>query len=316
MDRVNAFVTKYENSQPDFVKYFVDNWFNATKYRVWSRAFHQLEFSRMLTNNYIESWHKKLRTCFLGRSRNKRLDRLVYILTDDVEFYYKGEARRVITGSGPATKSQKQQRRIEMTAEAIPGHMRENMIISPTKSTMSDQDEGYDDPDFAEDGAWLVDSFTEENVMYKVEVANNVVRQCSCYSWIRYQNPCKHMHLLRLHIADFSFDCSYTGLLVSLDLCAADNNEAQQLANERDAEPISSNISTSASAISDRERILQNFSRAADISVTTRHSNEYLMSMSRYATLEESETLLSAYTAVMKAFQDLKAKYESHFFYF
>lgn len=98
------------------------------------------------------------------------------------------------------------------------------------------------------------------------------------------------MHLLRLHIADFSFDCSYTGLLVSLGLCAAGNNEAQQLANERDTETISSNISTSTSAISDRERILQNFSRAADISVTTRHSNEDLMSMSRYATLEESET--------------------------
>lgn len=152
LDRVNAFVTKYENSQPDFVKYFVDNWFNTAKYRVWSRAFHQLEFSHMLTNNYIESWHKKLKTCFLGRSRNKRLDCLVYILTDDVELYYKGEARRVITGSGPTTKSQKQQRRIEMTAEAIPGHMRENMIISPTKSTISDQDDGYDNPDFAEDG--------------------------------------------------------------------------------------------------------------------------------------------------------------------
>ncbi|KAL0075611.1 hypothetical protein F4703DRAFT_1720278, partial [Phycomyces blakesleeanus] len=89
--------------QPDFVRYFETNWCTMAKYCVWSRAFHQLEFSHMLTNNYIESWHNQLKTYFLGCSHNKRFDQLIFILTNKVEFYFKEESIRINMRSGPMT---------------------------------------------------------------------------------------------------------------------------------------------------------------------------------------------------------------------
>ncbi|KAI8379066.1 uncharacterized protein BYT42DRAFT_495541, partial [Radiomyces spectabilis] len=47
-------------------------------------------FTDMETSNYIESWHNQLKTTylqsfiFLKADRNRRLDRLVYILVNDV----------------------------------------------------------------------------------------------------------------------------------------------------------------------------------------------------------------------------------------
>ncbi|OAD80242.1 hypothetical protein PHYBLDRAFT_140246 [Phycomyces blakesleeanus NRRL 1555(-)] len=57
LDKIADFIGRYQQSQPDFVRYFETNWYTMAKYCVWSRAFHQLEFSHMLTNNYIKSWH-------------------------------------------------------------------------------------------------------------------------------------------------------------------------------------------------------------------------------------------------------------------
>ncbi|KAI7832400.1 hypothetical protein BC939DRAFT_435383, partial [Gamsiella multidivaricata] len=36
------------------------------------------------TNNWIESWHARLKGDHLGRDRNLRVDRLVYLLQDRV----------------------------------------------------------------------------------------------------------------------------------------------------------------------------------------------------------------------------------------
>ncbi|CAO3697324.1 unnamed protein product [Rhizopus microsporus] len=39
----------------------------------------------METNNYVENWHNQLKTSYLQRRRNRRVDRLMYILVNDVE---------------------------------------------------------------------------------------------------------------------------------------------------------------------------------------------------------------------------------------
>jgi hypothetical protein len=39
----------------------------------------------MRTNNYIETWHNKLKSVYLKRIKNRKLDRLVFILTNDIE---------------------------------------------------------------------------------------------------------------------------------------------------------------------------------------------------------------------------------------
>lgn len=117
--RISEFVTKYEAGHPEFIDYFRSNWCTEAKYNLWSRAYHPLEFSHLLTNNYIESWHNQLKSVFLRRSRNKRLDRLIFVLTNEVEYYYQEEFDRVEVNHGTMTAAEKEKRRVQLAAEAV-----------------------------------------------------------------------------------------------------------------------------------------------------------------------------------------------------
>ncbi|OAD77249.1 hypothetical protein PHYBLDRAFT_164161 [Phycomyces blakesleeanus NRRL 1555(-)] len=302
LNKIVGVIEKYEHTQPDFVKYFETNWCTMAKYCVWSRAFHQLECFHMLTNNYIESWHNQLKTRFLGRSRNKRFDRPIFILTNEVEFYFKEEAMRINMRSSPMTAAQKQQRKIEMSAEAVPPYMRANMIVSPSKAasltSISD-----DTDDVPEDGFWFIDSFTEDGITYQVEVNNSVILSCTCYSWARYMKPCKHMHLLRIHVSGFTFP--------SVPF-AVNNMLSVSISIEQFVEQNSMTIG-SRTETTGRGYAIEAFEYTKKCSLTTRHNEQDLYQLIQYATEEEAEAIRAAYAAPIKAFQAVKAKYETHF---
>ncbi|KAI8972666.1 hypothetical protein BDB01DRAFT_884033 [Pilobolus umbonatus] len=104
-------------------------------YDVWSRAYHPLEFSCMLTNNYIESCHNQLKSVFPGRSGNKRMDRLILILTEEVEYYYREDYGCVEVNHGPMTAAERERRRVQIAAESIPVERLVEMIASPFGSS-------------------------------------------------------------------------------------------------------------------------------------------------------------------------------------
>ncbi|OAD74566.1 hypothetical protein PHYBLDRAFT_145003 [Phycomyces blakesleeanus NRRL 1555(-)] len=201
----------------------------------------------MLTNNYIESWYNQLKTHFLGCSCNKRFDRLIFILTNEVEFYFKEESIRINMCSGPMTAAQRQQRKIEMSAEAVPAYMHANMIVSPSKAmslnaTLDDTD------DILEDRFWFINSFTKDGITYQVEFVNDNT--------------------------------------MSID-------------GTRES--------------TERRYATEAFEYAKNCSLTTRHNEQDLYQLMQYATEEEAEVIRAAYAAPIKAFQEIKAKYEAHF---
>ncbi|OAD68351.1 hypothetical protein PHYBLDRAFT_68897 [Phycomyces blakesleeanus NRRL 1555(-)] len=284
LDKIANFIGRYQQSQPDFVQYFETNWCTMTKYCVWSRAFHQLEFSHMLTNNYINSWHNQLKTHFLGHSRNKRFDRLIFILTNEVEFYFKEESIRINMHSGPMTTAQRQQRKIEMSADAVPAYMHANIIVSPSKA-MSLNTTLDDTDDILEDGFWFIDLFTEDGITYQVEVNNNVILSCTCYAWARYIKPCKHMYLLCIHMSDFAF----------LSMLSANNVQSITISGKQ--------------FINDSTMSIDGTMESTEY----RHNEQDLYQLIQYATEEEAEVIRAAYAAPIKAFQEIKSKYEAHF---
>lgn len=73
-ERINSFIAEYESAHSEFINYFRSNWCSEAKYNVWSRAYHPIEFSHMLTNKFIEFWYNQLKSVFLRCFRNKRLD--------------------------------------------------------------------------------------------------------------------------------------------------------------------------------------------------------------------------------------------------
>ncbi|KAF7723032.1 hypothetical protein EC973_002408 [Apophysomyces ossiformis] len=80
---------------------FKGYWAPDDKVESWFAVFQPQVFTNMETNNYVESWHNQLKTTYLKRKHNRRVDRLLYILVHDVEFDYKINTARVTPNIGP-----------------------------------------------------------------------------------------------------------------------------------------------------------------------------------------------------------------------
>ncbi|KAG1519856.1 hypothetical protein G6F52_008218 [Rhizopus delemar] len=174
------------------------------KVKVWSRSFKDRQYSHMPTNNYIEPWHSQLKTVFLGRVRNKRLDKLVFVLVNDVEYYLNQEFERVVQGNDAMSPFFKQQRLRELEAEEVDEEVRSDMITGPITLENSGK------------CRYMVCSFVEgASVGYSIEVTeDSLIMSCTCYGLEKSRQPCKHMYLLKLH-TNFSlhFPSSTTPIL-------------------------------------------------------------------------------------------------------
>lgn len=109
-DRVfAAFEEKYKDSFGTFVAYYIDNWHKRRQY--WARPWRK--DASFDTNNLIESYHNQLKSNYFGRSRNTRVDRIIYLLSQVVIVDYRQDALRVQIGSkqfylSPQEKQRKQ----------------------------------------------------------------------------------------------------------------------------------------------------------------------------------------------------------------
>ncbi|ORE18675.1 hypothetical protein BCV71DRAFT_162788, partial [Rhizopus microsporus] len=84
-----------------------------------TRAYQPDRYTNMETNNYVESWHNQLKTSYLQRRRNRRVDRLVYILVNDVEEDFISNINRIRMNVGRMGPEARKERRRELEAEEI-----------------------------------------------------------------------------------------------------------------------------------------------------------------------------------------------------
>ena len=85
----------------------------------------------MMTNNFIESWHGQLKVNYLKHVRNKRLDRLIFVLTHDVEFYYENKMEHILSNNGRMGPLANQQSRRRFCASLVPAHEISAKIYNP-----------------------------------------------------------------------------------------------------------------------------------------------------------------------------------------
>ncbi|CEG65890.1 hypothetical protein RMATCC62417_02577 [Rhizopus microsporus] len=85
----------------------------------WARAYQIQIFTNMETNSYIESWHNQLKTNYLQRKRNRRLDRLIFILVDDVHADFMHNTARMAANIGRMSSETRETRKRIITAEEI-----------------------------------------------------------------------------------------------------------------------------------------------------------------------------------------------------
>lgn len=159
----------------------------------WVASFQPLVFTNMETNNYVENWHNQLKTVYLHRKRNRRVDRLIYILVNDVKPDFIQNISRITLNIG--RMGPEERRRRELDAEAI------NEASVPTMME-----------EFADDQVttFKVTSFTSEHIKYDIVVENEAMMSCTCQDFQWSKTVCRHMFLLkRLHTNVSLYQCEY-----------------------------------------------------------------------------------------------------------
>ncbi|KAI8980793.1 hypothetical protein BDB01DRAFT_709966, partial [Pilobolus umbonatus] len=103
---------------PEFLNYFKINYLDDDKYIQWCAAFQPQTYTNMETNNFVESWHNQLKSTYMERKRNRRVDRLIFILINDIEADFVANTNRIQLNVGRMGPEERRRKR-ELDAEAI-----------------------------------------------------------------------------------------------------------------------------------------------------------------------------------------------------
>lgn len=83
----------------------------------WACCYQTAVYTNMETNNYVESWHNRLKTTYLKRKPNRRVDRLIYVLVKDIKEDFRQNVHRLILNVGRMGTEERRRRRREIEAE-------------------------------------------------------------------------------------------------------------------------------------------------------------------------------------------------------
>lgn len=188
INMLRSFIFDYQ-MYPEFMEYFKKKYLDNDAFTRWSSAFQPQIFTNMETNNYVESWHNQLKTTYLNRKRNRRVDRLVYILVNDVLPDYIQNINRMYLNIGRMSPEERRRRVREMSAENV------NEAILATRIF-----EASDLGDDRQKSGYRVTSFEDENIYYEIVVEQEQMKSCDCDDFSFNRIVCKHMYLVkRLH---------------------------------------------------------------------------------------------------------------------
>ena len=133
----------------------------------------------METNNYIESWHSQLKINYLQRKRDRRLDRLIFILVDDVHIDFMHNTARMAANIGRMNSETRETRKRMIAAEEINELSLQDMVQKVY---------------IEEEVCYIVKSFMTE-VAYDISTEQGMMTACNCIDFQRNKRACKHMYL-------------------------------------------------------------------------------------------------------------------------
>ena len=184
----NNFIEKWR-ANSNFLTYISGQYFSNEE--LWAKAFRTGVCENINTNNYIESWHKKLKYFFLKDRPNRRLDRLIWILSDTVEKWYLQESARISCGVGRMTRSERFRLLKEIEAKAKVNDQEWVARIT------------YDPPHI------IVPSFSPNGYDKTVSVNESSILRCNCEYFESCSLPCKHMMAINVLDNDYTIHNSF-----------------------------------------------------------------------------------------------------------
>ncbi|OAD80270.1 hypothetical protein PHYBLDRAFT_160921 [Phycomyces blakesleeanus NRRL 1555(-)] len=262
--------------QPQFLKYFEKKWTeNEELLQRWRCPYISQQHQRYVTNNYVESWHNQLKTIYFGRTRIRRLDRLIFILTNDVEFYFEQEVERIHFNNGKMGPIDNELARNSFVASKIQNDMLPSMILNPLGETGNSMDDYNDE--------WQIRSFVTEDKWYTVNISNDLIQSCTCLNFLTCQIPCKHSHLLK-HYCEAKFSFIEQREIAGVVL----NQQDAVNANENEVEKeVEQELESGGTA---EDRGVYVFDEIAAYSATMHHSFEDLQTLKTIPGLDQIKT--------------------------
>ncbi|KAI9243144.1 hypothetical protein BDA99DRAFT_449403 [Phascolomyces articulosus] len=106
---MNDAIQQFKNTfrdQHEFLNYFQQQWEPLHIIQRWAYSYVDPIQQVHLTNNFIELWHNQLKVIYLKHICNKKhniihhFDHLIFILTNEVEFYFQQEHAQILGNSG------------------------------------------------------------------------------------------------------------------------------------------------------------------------------------------------------------------------
>ena len=158
--KLSQFIQEF-SIYPAFTFYFMNNYLDNGRFIKWTRAYQPDRYTNKEINNYVESWHNQLKTSYLQR-RNRRVDRLVYILVNDVEEDFLSNINRIRMNVGRMRPEAREARR-ELEAEEVIIHVAMDMISEMERASL-----------------YNVQSFNNADKAYELRLENDTVKSCSC----------------------------------------------------------------------------------------------------------------------------------------
>ncbi|OAD79348.1 hypothetical protein PHYBLDRAFT_162423 [Phycomyces blakesleeanus NRRL 1555(-)] len=149
--------------QPQFLKYFEKKWTkNEELLRRWGRP---------CVSQQHQRYHNQLKTIYFGRACIRRLNQLIFILTNDVEFYFEQEVERIHFNNSKMGPIDNELARNSFVASKIQNDMLPSMILNPLGETGNSIDD-YN-------GEWQIRSFVTEDKCFieQREIAGVVLNQ-------------------------------------------------------------------------------------------------------------------------------------------
>jgi hypothetical protein len=152
------------------------------------------------TNNHIEAWHRTLKVKFFNQRRTKRVDRVIFVLSQQATPYYYRKTVESAAGVGRASKRQKKEQASHDRAfEHFAFKRRSGYQASLVKLA-----DAFD-TDKVE-----VQSFSNPTIWYRITIERGdgplpVFTECTCMDFTQRRLLCKHIALSMLELPGYEF---------------------------------------------------------------------------------------------------------------
>jgi hypothetical protein len=167
------------------------------KKKNWMVCFRQdVFYNRIDTNNLIESWHATLKMYFFKDKHQRRVDKVIYVLTHEALPFYQQKTVQSRLNVGKSSTAHKQMSTAIWKARShlLQVGRKPQSLINPISRTVLS-----------------VESFSQANTRYEVTLDFSKkdlgeINYCSCPFFQSRRQCCKHIGLVKLAIPSLTFE--------------------------------------------------------------------------------------------------------------